>query len=198
MSDELKKNIFDPFFSTKGVEGTGLGLSMVYGIVTRHGGKIVVDSETGRGTTFTLQFPATNKKRSLIEAPDTEQEVNIKSLRILVVDDEEAIRNILNQLLSRCGHNVKTVDNGADAINMIEGENFDLVLCDLAMPNVFGYDVVKTLNGLKKRPKIGIITGWGEDCVSDKDMKVDFYLCKPFKHEEMIKHINDLFRTDII
>ncbi len=68
-----------------------------------------------------------------------------------MVDDEEAILNILDQFLSRDGHTVKTVNNGADAINMIKGEKFDIVLCDLAMPNVFGADVVKELNGLKKR-----------------------------------------------
>ena len=193
MLEDVKKNVFDPFFSTKGVEGTGLGMSTVYGIVTRHGGKIEVDSEIGKSTTFTLQFPTTNKKASLIDVPDTEQETDVKSLRILVVDDEEDIRNILNQFLSRSGHSVKTVDNGADAIKMTEGEVFDLVLCDLAMPNVFGYDVVKVINGLKKRPKIGIITGWSEDRISDKETKVDFYLRKPFKLSKLIKHINELF-----
>jgi len=193
MSENVKKNIFDPFFSTKGVDGTGLGMSMAYGIVSRHGGKIDVASEIGNGTTFTLQFPATNKGRSLIEVPDTEQETNVKSLQILVVDDEEAILDILNQLLSRIGCNVKTIDNGADAINMIEGGEFDLVLCDLAMPNVSGYDVAKAINGLKKRPKLGIVTGWCEEEVSDKDVKVDFYLRKPFKHEDLIKHLNELF-----
>ena len=64
------------------------------------------------------------------------------------------------------------------------------------MPNVFGYDVVKVLNGLKKRPKIGIITGWSEYDVSNKDIKVDFYLKKPFKHSELAKHINELFTED--
>jgi len=196
MSDNVKRNIFDPFFSTKGVDGTGLGLSTIYGIVTRHGGKIDVTSEIGNGTTFTLQFPTTYKSKSLIEVPDTEQETNVNGLRILVVDDEDAIRDIIEQLLSKRGYNVKTVDNGAGAIQMAESEEFDLVLCDLAMPNVFGYDVVKALNGLKKKPKIGIITGWSEDRVSDEELNVDFYLKKPFKHSELIKHIDELFGED--
>lgn len=193
MPDEVKRYIFDPFFSTKGVEGTGLGMSMVYGIVTRHGGKIDITSKIGNGTTCTMQFPVTNKRKSPIEIFDTKQETDIKSLRVLVVDDEATILDILDQFLSKCGHNVKTVSNGADAINMIKAEDFDLVLCDLAMPNVFGCDVVKVLNGLKKRPKIGIITGWDEEHISDKDMKVDFYLKKPFKHAELIKYIDELF-----
>ena len=196
MSQKVQSNIFDPFFSTKGVDGTGLGMSIVYGIVTRHGGKITVSSEIGNGTSFTLQFPITNKRRSPIEVPNTEQETNVKCLRVLVIDDEEAIRDILNQFLSRDGHNVKLVDNGADAINMIECEKFDLVLCDLAMPKVFGYDVIKALHGLKKRPKIGVVTGWNEEHVSHKDMKVDFWLRKPFKRLELSKHINELFAED--
>ncbi len=198
MSENVKKNIFDPFFSTKGVEGTGLGMSMVYGIVTRHGGKIDVVSEIGKGTTFTLQFPIANEIDGPMNTFESKQEACRKNLRILVVDDEEAIRNILNQFLSRRGHDVKVVDNGADAINMIEREDFDLVLCDLAMPNVFGYDVVKALNKLIKRPKIGIVTGWGKDCVSDENIKIDFYLRKPFKQLELAKHINDLFGVDSI
>ena len=197
MSENVKRNIFDPFFSTKGVEGTGLGMSIVYGIVTRHGGNIDVASKIGKGTTFTLQFPIPTIKKSQIEALKHEQETNVKNLHILVVDDEEAIRNILEQFLSRDGHTVKTVDNGAEAINMVEGEDFDLVLSDLAMPNVFGYDVVKAIDGLEKRPKIGIITGWNEEhAPADKEIKVDFYLKKPFKKTDLTKHINDAFGMD--
>ncbi len=128
-----------------------------------------------------------------IEGAKIEWEINVKSLRILVVDDEAVIRNILNQFLDRSGHNVKTVDNGTDAIKMVESEVFDLVLCDLGLPDVFGYDVVSAINRIEKRPKIGIISGWSVDRVSDKDMKIDFYLKKPFKHSELIKHIDELF-----
>ncbi len=93
-------------------------------------------------------FPTTNKSIRLIETPDTKQDTGVNSLRIQV-DNEEAIRGIRDKFLSRSSHDVKAVDNRADAINMIEDEVFDLVLCDLAMPNVFGYVAVKGLNGLK-------------------------------------------------
>ena len=194
ISDNVKKNIFDPFFTTKGVEGTGLGMSIVYGIVTRHSGKIEVDGELGKGTAFTMQFPVTIKRRRVIKISAPEQKTNEKSLRILVIDDEESMRDILNQFLSKGGHDVKTTDNGVNVINMIEGERFDLVLCDIAMPNICGYDVVKSLNGLKKRPKIGIISGWSGSLASmaDKGLTVDFFLKKPFKHEALAKYINDL------
>ncbi len=199
MTEDVKKNIFDPFFTTRRPERTGLGLSTAYTNIVKCGGKIEVDSEEGKGSTFTLQFPATNKKENLITVSDTKQEAIEKSLSILVVDDEGAMRDILNKFLSRQGHNVKTVDNGADAINMIEEEGFDLVLSDLSMPNVNGYEVIKAaINKLGKRPKTCIMTGWNEELklVADGNSKVDFILRKPFKLPVLTKYINKLFGAD--
>jgi signal transduction histidine kinase/ActR/RegA family two-component response regulator len=198
MAKEVKKRIFDPFFTTRCPEGAGLGMSIAYGIITRHGGKIEVESELGKGSVFTLQFPTTNKKVSPTATPEPEQEINIKNLRILVVDDEEAFCDILDRFLSSKGHNVKTVDNGADAIKIIKAEDFDLILSDLGMSGVNGYDVAMAINKLEKRPKIGIITGWGEklEQFDEVDTKVDFILKKPFKNTDLTKHINDAFSTD--
>ncbi len=194
MLADVKKNVFDPFFSTKGVAGTGLGLSMAYGIVIRHGGKIEVESSMGKGTTFTLQFPATNKRRNQIEAPVPELETSGKNLRILVVDDEEAIRHVLDKFLTRSGHKVKTVDNGADAIGIAKAEDIDLVLCDLVIPDVFGIDVIKAINRLERNPRIGIISGWSEKpgTVEGGELQVDFFLSKPFKLSKLKECINDL------
>jgi len=198
MTKEVKDSIFDPFFTTRCPEGIGLGMSIAYGIITRHGGKIEVESDLGRGSMFTMQFPTTNKKTSPTATPAPEQEINIKNLRILVVEDEEDFCDIMDKFLSRKGHNVKTVDNGADAINIIKAEDFDLVLSDLSMANVNGYEVAMAINKLEKRPKIGIITGWREklERFGEEDGKVDFILKKPFKLPELSKHINDLFGAD--
>jgi CheY-like chemotaxis protein len=195
MTEDVKKNIFDPFFTTRCPEGTGLGMSTSYSKMVRHGGKIEVDSKEGKGSTFTLQFPATTETVSPKVSPEPKQEIKRNNLRILVVDDEKNICNILDKFLSGSGHKVKTVDNGADAINIIKAEDIDLVLCDLAMPNVYGYDVVRTLNELEKRPKIGIMTGWGEKLkpIDDEDFKVDFIIKKPFDFSELSKQINELF-----
>jgi signal transduction histidine kinase len=195
MTVDVKKNIFDPFFTTRCPEGTGLGMSTSYSKMVRHGGKIEVDSKEGKGSTFTLQFPATTETVSPKVSPEPKQEIKRNNLRILVVDDEKNICNILDKFLSGSGHKVKTVDNGADAINIIKAEDIDLVLCDLAMPNVYGYDVVRTLNELEKRPKIGIMTGWGEKLkpIDDEDFKVDFIIKKPFDFSELSKQINELF-----
>jgi len=195
MSEDVKKNVFDPFFTTKNPVGTGLGMSMAYGIIRRHGGKIEVESELGNGSTFTLQFPTTTETVSPVATPEPEQGTNKKNLCILVVDDEEAICDMLDQFFSGSGHKVKTVDNGADAINIIKTEYFDLVLCDLAMPDVSGRDVVKMLNELENMPKIGIITGWCEESnpVISEEFKVDFVVRKPFDFSELAKQINDVF-----
>ncbi|MBT6563346.1 MAG: PAS domain S-box protein [Candidatus Scalindua sp.] len=195
MSEDVIKNIFDPFFTTKLAMGTGLGMSIAYVIIARHGGQIEVNSVLGQGSTFTLQFPTTYKTENLIATPGPEQEANEKNLYILVVDDEEEICNILNKFLSKSGHKVKTVNNGADAIEIVIKEEFDLVLCDLAMPEVFGYEVIKVINKLEKRPKTGLITGWNEGFKPSeaKEFEVDFIARKPFNFPELSKHIMELF-----
>ncbi len=101
--------------------------------------------------------------------------------------------DILDKVFSGDGHKVKTADNGADAIELLKREEFDLTICDLAMPDVCGYDVIKTLNGLEKRPKIGIITGWGENLRPIEDgINVDFIIKKPFNLSELRRQIIDL------
>ncbi len=198
MPEDVKKRIFDPFFTTKLPAGTGLGMSTVYAIVTGHKGKIEVESELGKGSTFTLQFPATIKTVNPVETLHQEHEIKTNNLRILVVDDEEVICNILDKSLSRSGHTVKTVDNGEEALGLIRSEKYDLVLTDMAMPDVSGLEIIRSLNGIEKRPKIGLITGWGKNlkCLDEEGVKVDFVIKKPFKHAELIKHINDLFGSD--
>ncbi|HJO55538.1 MAG TPA: ATP-binding protein, partial [Candidatus Scalindua sp.] len=175
MSEETKKYIFDPFFTTKMAVGTGLGMSLAYGIITRHSGKIEVESEAGKGAKFTLQFPTTNEKASLITTHEPERELIEMNLRVLVVDDEDALCIVLDQFFPRYGNKVKTVNNGSDALNIVNAEDFDLVLFDLVMPDISGYDVIEVLNKLEKRPRIGIITGWGEKLKPmEEGMDVDF------------------------
>ena len=199
MTEDVMKNIFDPFFTTRRPEGTGLGMSIAYSTIKSHGGKIEVESEVGKGSTVTLQFPVATETAGPIITPEPEQEIKGRNLSILVVDDKEAICRILDKTLSRQGHKVKTVDNGTDAIEIIKKKSFDLVLCDLVMPNVSGYDVIKALHKLEMTPKIGIITGWGVKLkpVDEGELKVDFILKKPFDFSELTKYINDVvFSTE--
>ena len=196
MTEDVKKKIFDPFFTTRRPEGTGLGLSITYGIIIRHGGEIAVESKVGEGSTFTLQFPIATGACSTKEISVPEQETKRDGLKILVIDDESEICDILEKLLSSDGHMVKAVNNGAEAIILAKNSSYDLVLCDMVMPEVFGYDVIKALNELERRPKIGIITGWGDKLkpIEDMALKVDFIIKKPFSFSEIVKHINNTFK----
>jgi len=163
--------------------------------MSRHNGSIDVKSEIGIGTTFTLQLPIVTRVGSTREISETEQVSKSNGLHILVVDDDQPICDILDKFLSREGHMVRTVDNGVEAISLAENNNYDLVLCDMVMPEVYGYDVIKALNELERIPKIGVITGWGDQLklMEDKAFKVDFLLKKPFDFSEMLLLINNLF-----
>jgi len=193
MSENVKKCIFDPFFTTRRPEGTGLGMSMSYGTIARHGGKIEVESEKGNGATFNLSIPIRKDAAQKVVPPEYDRRVTRSKLNILVVDDNEDVCEIMDEVLTRCGHAVTSVDNGAEAIELAVEKDFDLVLCDLLMPEVHGYDVVKALNKLDKIPKIGLMTGWAElKSIDEEGYKIDFILEKPFKHAELAKHIDEL------
>ncbi len=194
MTEDVTKKIFDPFFTTRRPQGIGLGLSTSYGVMTRHAGKIDVKSEVGKGSTFILRFPASDKTVSPKEPHESEPKTKKRDLHILVVDDEEDICVILDELLSKCGHKVRTVNNGGEAIVLSKNIDYDLVLCDLAMPEVSGSDVINALNKLENIPKIGIITGWEENIESleEKGFKVDFILKKPFSLSELTRNIDSL------
>ncbi len=194
MTAEVEKRVFDPFFTTKLAIGTGLGMSTAYGIITRHYGEIVVQSERGKGTIFTLQFPITLKRGTPNETYKKSNETITKNLRVMAVDDEEEICNILNKYFERGGHKVKTVNNGADAIKLIEEEEFDLVLCDMVMPGICGSDVVTAITkNTDIRPIIGIMTGWSDhdEALDQAGANVDFVIKKPFKLSGLTKRINE-------
>ncbi len=136
-----------------------------------------------------------SKKKIVLSRVDRTKTSN--ELSILVVDDSEGVGNILNIYLSWCGYNVKVADNGADAIGLIMNEDFNLVLTDLIMPNVTGFDVIRSINGLDRRPKIGLVTGSSEKfkTVAGDGLNVDFIIRKPFSLSEITKNINSLWGT---
>ena len=194
MSEAVKERIFDPFFTTRRPQGTGLGMSVSYGVIKRHGGEITLESEEGIGTTFNLRIPIKKDAVQKIIPHEPAHKVAKKNLHVLVIDDNEDVRVIVENILTDVGHTVKSVDNGRDAIELARTEDFDLVLCDLLMPEVHGYDVIKAFNESGKTQKIGIITGWDDKLkpINEEEIKVDFILKKPFKQEELENHINNL------
>jgi nitrogen-specific signal transduction histidine kinase/ActR/RegA family two-component response regulator len=186
MSDEIRQRIFDPFFTTKGERGTGLGLSVVYGIISRHNGSIDVQSRPGHGTTFTLTFPVG-------EPPDRETPgwtglPRLKATgRVLVIDDEKDVGDVLRDLLTRDGHGV-VVCAAADAgLATFQAEPFDLVITDLGMSGVSGWEVARQVKLGRPGTRVAMVTGWGDriDPAEAEARGVDFVVSKPFKRDQI-------------
>ena len=195
MSEEVQKRMFDPFFTTRMPEGTGLGMSAVYGIIKRHHGEISVESELGKGTTITLEMRATKKARNSIISPRKSQEINVRNLRVLVLEKEKEICGVLDRFFSKKGHNVKCVNSYTEAIKLLSTENFDLLLYGSANHEVSEAGIIKVLESLVPKPKIGVITGWGEniELLKSENVRADFIIRKPFDFSELSITINILF-----
>lgn len=165
MNDEVQKRVFDPFFSTKKGGGTGLGLSVAYGIIMRHNGRIECFSEEGRGATFRIQLPFKPEFQSGAPAPAAEPLAAkpMRPLRILVVDDEEAVREVFSDILVQDGHVVMTTSSGKEAIGMVENERIDLLFTDLSMPEMSGWEVSRQARKISPNLTIVITSGWGKD-----------------------------------
>lgn len=142
---------------------------------------------------FTLKLNTSKETVRPAMPPKSNQYIKVKNRRILVIDDERAICRFMNRFLSREGHVVRTVDNGAEAVNMLRSEDFDLVLCDLAMPGVSGWDVIREIEALDRKPKVGLVTAWAEALNNLKhgDLQVDFVIKKPIELVELTARIND-------
>jgi GAF domain-containing protein/FixJ family two-component response regulator/anti-sigma regulatory factor (Ser/Thr protein kinase) len=183
MTDEVRQRIFDPFFTTKGERGTGLGLSVVYGILTRHNAEVEVRSAPGAGSTFILRFPPAPE--GLGEAPARPAPRAGRKGRILVIDDEKEIGQVLADLLTRDGHQVVVTTSGEAGLERLGEEPFDLVITDLGMPGISGWEVARLVKQLRPGTPVAMVTGWGDriDPVEAESRGVDCVLAKPFKRD---------------
>ncbi len=184
MSEEVRHRALDPFFTTKGPKSTGLGLSVTYGIVQRHNGKLEIDSAPGRGTIVTITLPAMGTAMS---APATAASPALPApshLRVLIVDDEPEVRSALADMLGIAGHTAFQAAGGREALAWLEaGQPVDLVLTDMGMPGMMGSEVARAIRGRWPHLRIGLMTGWDETegLVADATSIVDFTLAKPFE-----------------
>lgn len=181
---EVLGRIFEPFYTTKGAQGTGLGLFVSYGIIERHRGRIEVESKVGHGTTFVIRLPAAHAGPSLHESREIPQS---GSLCVLVADDEPAVRETLADMLTAMNHKVVEVDGGRAAFAALAMQPFDIVFTDLSMPEIDGWQIARTVR--RHQPEIGIVlvTGYGHEALSqveDKDL-VDGIIAKPFDFEQI-------------
>jgi CheY-like chemotaxis protein len=192
MTEEVKKRVFDPFFTTKGVTNSGLGMSVSYGIIKRHGGEILIESESGKGTAFIIHLPTGYEGEETVVKEVTPIKESRRA-RVLVIDDENSIRDVLSRMLETKGHQVAVASNGEEGIERFKSEPFDLVFTDLGMPKLSGWDVGKALKGINPKVPIAMITGWGVELDKEKmsSSGIDLIVSKPFNFEQVIRLVSE-------
>src|SRR5262245_25093969 len=192
MTEEIRRRVFDPFFTTKGVKGNGLGMSVAYGIVNRHKGDIEIESEVGKGTTVRIFLPVNlHAVRQIAEVAVKPQK---RTGRFLIVDDEDPIRDLLAEMLVEQGHEVHTASGGKEGLEIFKTRMPDLVITDLGMPEVSGWDVATGVKALNPSASVILMTGWGITLDKDhaRERGVDVILSKPFQISEIQKVLNEM------
>lgn len=180
MPEDVRQKIFEPFFSTKGAQGTGLGLSVSYSIIERHAGLISVISEPGSGTCFMIDLPAVIAEAKFDSAPTVAEE--IPPLRILVVDDEQPVRETLAEMLLAMRHKLELAGSGQEALQKLRQQTFDFVFTDLAMPEMDGWETARSIRKTWPDVKIVLVTGYGPTTTPPpgEEHLVDAIIGKPF------------------
>ena len=178
MTEAVRRQCFEPFFTTKSEAGTGMGTSVVHGIVRRHNGEISVDSAPGQGTTFTIVLPAA----SVVETEPAKEVIRPKPSRILCIDDEGAVRRCLEEALVCDGHIVDVADGGQAGIDAFAVGKYDVVITDLGMPNVDGRRVAEAVKRASPGTPVVLLTGWGASVSEEYGLRewIDLALGKPF------------------
>jgi PAS domain S-box-containing protein len=199
ISKEAIAQIFDPFFTTKKEgQGTGLGLSTVYGTIKSCKGAISVSSEPGHGTIFHILLPIA--ENSTTAERDTQKPVLRGSGKLLLVDDEEIIRQTTATMLRDAGYEVITASDGVEAIELYEQDNcIDLVIIDMVMPNLNGTDTFYKLRELNENCQVILTSGFpkGEDIQSLQAAGLQAFIKKPFQNEELLKILSEVLNRNV-
>ena len=195
IAEEAKKKIFEPFFTTKPFTNTGLGLSMSYGIIKRFGGEIEVVSELEYGATFTIILPIGEEEKEEAVSPQTVKQG--RQARILVIDDEEVVRSVLSRTLAKVNHQVTLAANGEKGIQLFKEEKFDMVLTDLGMPGMSGWEVCRMVKKISPDTPVGMITGWGAEMNQSKmdEYGLDFLISKPFDLNQVLNVVAETMES---
>jgi len=199
MTPEVQARLFEPFFTTKEPgKGTGLGMATVYGIVTRCGGSIGVYSEVGRGTSFNLYFPRANAAEMIVEAAAPAAPPRAGTQTVLVVEDQEGVRELAKRLLERRGYTALVAADASEALRLFEqNPSIDVLLTDVVMPGASGPDLTKQL--MEQRPALKVIymSGYTEDAIVHHGILKPgiAFLHKPFTSETLGRKISDVLEA---
>jgi len=191
MTQEVIARIFEPFYSTKGEHGTGLGLSASHGIIENHSGDMNVTSEVGKGTRFDVILPL-HESASTTPAAVTTARAETKSARVLVVEDEEKVRVLLNEAFRSEGHEVTEAATGAEALKRLDGGEFDLMICDLGLPELSGLHVARWVKEFRPDLPVIIATGFAE-MIAEEDYqkaRIDDVISKPYAVADVLRRAN--------
>ena len=192
MDEETRRRCLEPFFTTKGERGTGLGLAMVYGVMQRHNAEIEIESTVGKGTTMRLCFPVSDPGAGELAALASATQAIPARMRILVVDDDPLVTKSLRDTLEADGHVVTITNGGQEGIDVFRAaaggnEQFAIVITDLGMPYVDGRKVSSAIKAASPSTPVIMLTGWGQRLVAEGDIPphVDRVLNKPPKLREL-------------
>ncbi|MEA3207015.1 MAG: hypothetical protein QOE70_72 [Chthoniobacter sp.] len=181
MTDEVRQRCLEPFFTTKGEDGTGLGLAMAFGIIRRHDANLEIETTPGFGTTLRVSLPCHHS------AGGDSQEAGLtlaRALRVLVVDDEPSTRDVVTQYLRGDGHRVVTACNGGEAMRCVMSETFDLVITDHGMPGMSGVQLADALRRMDAAKWVILLTGFASNFEQTPDA-VNHVLRKPLVRDEL-------------
>jgi PAS domain S-box-containing protein len=205
MNQEVRERAFEPFFSTKGEEGSGLGLSSVYGVIQSHGGYISIDSEAGKGTDITIKFPISHRKVITLHPSEEELIDNLTGTSVYIFEDDDDIRESVTLLLEQKGCKAWSFQNGREGIAhlqeklpMVRENEKVVVITDLGMPEMNGFEIAKRAKSLNARVPVIMITGWGRFIGTGKELLhgVDKFIPKPLRIHDLICAISELSGGD--
>ena len=196
---DIQEKIFDPFFTTKEEKGTGLGLSQVFGFVKRSNGVITLYSELDKGTQFNIYFPVFKSVQNNDSIPGDEVQVTLDGNEtILVVDDEQSLRELAMEILSARGYNVLTASNGEKAIEMLSSFHVDMLVTDVIMPNMDGFELAAYAKKEYPQIKILVLTGFSDKRDDDESLNITGNIMyKPYRQKDFLEKIRSILDSSV-
>ncbi len=197
ISEEARDRIFDPFYTTKEMgKGTGLGLATVYGIAKQHGGWVDFVSVPNEGSVFSVFFPAYQGRPPAVQVTEKRDDVPGGHETILLVDDEEIVRNFAQTLLKRLGYHVIAAADGREGLDIYfaQSDQIDLVMLDLSMPHLSGREVLEQIRAVRPSARIVISSGYSAEGISDiiGDLGASAYIAKPYRIGELARALREV------